>query len=124
MKQVQNGLPEWYWERGLHDANIITVSELQLVPDYKEKYPRFNCFQIELYCSNAMYERKIKRICLFNYKIKTTDFDINWLNGGWWLSDTITNKGDYYLLDMKFDTAKCKTKHLEVSFKQAEIIRE
>ena len=59
-----------------------------------------------------------------NYKIKTSDFDISLLNGGWWLSDEIVTKGDHYLLDLKFDTAKCKTKHLEISFRRAEVIRE
>ncbi len=124
MNQVQNSLPEWYWTRGLHDANIISVSELQLVPNYKEKNPKFNCFEIELDCNNAIYERNIKRIRLFNYKIKTNDFDKSLLNGGWWLTDEIINKGDYYLLDVKFETAKCKTRHFEIAFKQAKVIRE
>ena len=39
------------------------------------------------------------------------------------LSDEIVTKGDHYWLNLKFDTAKCKTKHLEITFSQAEIIR-
>ena len=124
MKENQKSLPEWYWTRGLHDAKILSVSELQLTPNYLEKNPKINCFKIELDCDNAMYEYNIKTIRLYNYKIKSNDLDINLLNGGWWLSDEIINKGDqYYFLNIKFDTAKCKTKHLEIAFKQAEVIR-
>ena len=60
----------------------------------------------------------------YNYIINTSDFDISLLNGGWWLSDELASKGDRYLFDLKFDTSKCKTKHLEMIFSRAEVIRE
>ena len=62
--------PDWYWKYGLHDAVVLSVSELQLVPDYKEKKPKFNCLEIHLDSKNAIYERDIKTIRLYNYKIK------------------------------------------------------
>ena len=70
--------PDWYWKYGLHDAVILSVSELQLVPDYKVKKPKFNCLEIELDSKNALYERDNKTIRLYNYKIKlSTDFTNN-----------------------------------------------
>ncbi len=61
--------PDWYWKYGLHDAVILAVSELQLVPDYTEKKPKINCLEIQLDSKNAIYERDIKAIRLYNYKI-------------------------------------------------------
>ena len=119
MKQTQNSLPEWYWKHGLHDANIISATK-------KESgwNPTDNCLILKIDCDGALFEADITEIRFYNYKIKTSDFDISLLNGGWWLSDEIVTKGDHYLLDLKFDTVKCKTKHLEISFRRAEVIRE
>ena len=119
MKQTQNSLPEWYWKHGLHDANIISATK-------KESgwNPTDNCLILKIDCDGALFEADITEIRFYNYKIKTSDFDISLLNGGWWLSDEIATKGDHYFLDLKFDTAKCKTKHLEISFRRAEVIRE
>ena len=61
--------PDWYWKRGLHDAVIISVSELELVPDWKEKHPKRNCLEILLDSKNALFETNIIRISLYNYRI-------------------------------------------------------
>ena len=118
LKQTQNKFPEWYWTHGLHDANI--VSAMKKESDWN---PRDNCLILKIDCNGALFEADITEIRFFNYKIKTIDFDISLLNGGWWLSDEVVTKGDQYLLDLKFDTAKCKTKHLEITFSRAEVIR-
>ena len=119
MKQTQNSLPEWYWKHGLHDANIISATKKE-----SDWNPTDNCLILKIDCDGALGEADITEIRFYNYKIKTSDFDISLLNGGWWLSDEIVTKSDCYSLDLKFDTAKCKTKHLEISFRRAEVIRE
>ncbi len=123
MKQAQNNFPKWYWTHGLHDAQILSVSQLQLTPDYKEKNPRFSCFEIELDGKQALFERNIKKICLYNYKIKSTDFDVNLLSGSWWISDEIQQIEERYLLNLEIDVGKRKTEHLEIMFQYAEVIR-
>ncbi len=119
MKQTQNRLPEWYWTHGLHDANIISVTKKE-----SSWNPDDNCLILKIDCEGALFEADITEIRFYNYKIKTSDFDISWLNGGWWLSDELSKHDNRYLLDLKFDTAKCKTKHLEITFHRAEVIRE
>ena len=81
--------PDWYWKYGLHDAVIISVSETQLTPDYKDKNPKFNCFEIELDCSHSLGDRSIEKLRFYNYKIKTPDVDLNIQDDIWWLSDTL-----------------------------------
>jgi hypothetical protein len=119
LKQTQNQFPEWYWTHGLHDANIVSVMKKE-----SDWNPRDNCLILKIDCDGALFETDITEIRFYNYKIKTSDFDVNLLNGGWWLSDEVVKKGDHYLLDLKFDTAKCKTKHLEITFSRAEVIRD
>ena len=116
--------PDWYWKHGLHDAVILSVSELQLVPDYKEKKPKFNCSEIELDSKNAMYEQNIKTIRLYNYKIKTPDIDINSIDKPWWISDTIQELDNKrYLLEIEIESAKGSRKHFIVEFEIPEIER-
>lgn len=82
-----------------------------------------NYLILNLDCEGALFETKITEIRFYSYKIKTDDFDMKLLDGGWWLSDEIIKKGNHYLLDIKFDTAKCKTRHLVISFHHAEVIK-
>lgn len=118
LKQAQNDLPEWYWKHGLHDANIISATT-----NDSSWNPEEHCLILKMDCDGAMFEADITEIRFYQYKIKTNDFDVSLLNGGWWLSDEMVRKGNYYRLDLKFDTAKCKTKHLEITFRHAEVIR-
>lgn len=114
--------PDWYWKYGLHDAVILSVSELQLVPDYKEKKPKFNCLEIELDGKNALCEKNIKTIRLYNYKIKTPDVDINSIDKPWWISDTIKELDNKrYLLEIEIESARGGRKHFIVEFEIPEI---
>ncbi len=116
--------PDWYWKYGLHDAVIRSVSELQLVPDYKEKKPKFNCLEIQLDSKNAIYERDIKAIRLYNYKIKTPDVDINSIDKPWWMGDTVKKlDNNRYLLEIEIESAKASRKHFIVEFEIPEIER-
>ena len=116
--------PDWYWKYGLHDAVILSVSELQLVPNYKEKPLKYNCLEMELDCKNAMYEQNIKTIRLYNYTIKTPDVDVNSIDKPWWISDTIKElENNRYLLEIKIESARGKRKNFIVEFETPEIER-
>ena len=116
--------PDWYWKYGLHDAVILSVSELQLVPDYKVKKPKFNCLEIELDSKNALHERDIKTIRLYNYKIKTLDVNINSIDKPWWISDTIKElENKRYLLEVEIEAAGGSRKFFIVEFEIPEIER-
>ncbi len=119
MNENYTNQPQWYWSRGLHDARIVsaTVKESAWNPDDTRLI-------LEIDCDGALFEKDITEICFYNFKIKTTEFDFSLLNGGWWLSDELVVKGDHYFLDVKFDTAKCKTKHIEFTFSKAKVKRE
>ena len=82
MKRKENKVPEWYWNHGLHDANIIYATKKE-----SDWNPDDNCLIFKIDCDGAMFEADITEIRFYNFKIKTNDFDINLLNGGWWLSD-------------------------------------
>lgn len=118
MKQTQNSLPDWYWTHGLHDAKIVLATKKE------SDWNGDNCLILKIDCEGTLFEADITEIRFYNYKIRTNDFDVSWLNGAWWLSDEISKKGNNYFLDLKFDTIKCKTKHLEITFQRVEIIRE
>ena len=116
--------PDWYWKYGLHDAAILSISELQLAPNYKEKTPKYNCLEIELDCKNALYEQNIKTIRLYNYKIKTPDIDINSIDKPWWMGDTIKElNNQQYSLDIEIESASGSRKHFIVEFEIPEIER-
>ena len=73
LEKYYSGVPEWYWIYGLHDAEILSFSEMQLPPDWKSKTPRYNCLEIQLNSVGAM--TKIKKIVFYNYSLKS-DFEI------------------------------------------------
>ena len=114
----RNKLPDWYWTRDLHDANIISAAIKESDWD-----PSDNCLILKIDCKGALFERDITEIRFYKFRILTTGFNMNDLNGGWWLSDELTQRGDRYYLDLRFDTKECKTRRLEIKFQKAEVIR-
>lgn len=121
LTEYYNQLPDWYWKRGLHDAQIVSVSESILTPNYKEKNPKYNCLEIKLDSEGALYETDIKKICLYNYKIRT-QIDIS--KKIWWMSDTIQllDNGKY-LLEIEYVTIKEDHKQFVIEFEIPEIER-
>ncbi len=116
--------PAWYWKYGLHDAEIISVSEVELIPDYHKKKPKRNCLEIYLDSRNALYERDIEKILLYNYKIKTPDFDVKTLEKTWWMGDSLEKqKNGHYLSEIEVETANGERIEFNVSYELAEVIR-
>ena len=110
---IQNQqLSDWYWTRGLHDAIVLSV------------IPRENCLEICLDSTNAMLERDIRKISLFNYKIQTPEVPLGELENTWWLRDNIQSLSNHrYLLEIIFETGRRKRKRFAVLFKAASIER-
>lgn len=108
----------------MHDAKILSVSELEFAPDWKSKHPRRNCLEICLDGDNALYEQDIYKIRFYNYKIKTTEVDINEFEKTWWIGDTLKQlSNNHYLLEINIGTAKGNHKQFVVEFEFPEIQR-
>ena len=117
-------MPEWYWVHGLHDAKILSVLQKDIPWDPTQKIADRNCLMMKIDCEGALFEQNITEIRFYNFKILTDGFDLHVLNGGWWLSDELTQKGDRYLLSLRFIIAKCKTKSFDFQFRRAEVKRD
>ncbi len=124
LEEYWASFPDWYWKYGLHDAEVLSVSEKELIPDYKDRQPKYNCMEICLDCKNALYERDIEKILLYNYKIKTPDFDVKTLGKAWWMDDSLKEqKKGYYLSEIEVETADSERIDFTVSYESAEVIR-
>ena len=75
---------QYYFCKGLHDAEVLQIKEIQLSYDYHEKNPRRNYLEIELNASQALFDSNVKAVRLYNYKIIEGDLS---LIGTWWLDD-------------------------------------
>lgn len=122
--------PDWYWKYGLHDARILSVSELQLVPDYKEAKPKYNCIEIALNSKNARCETRIKKISLYNYRIvgmkmnSTEPITLDDFRDVFWLGDSIEQlDNDRYLLEIECTDLHSNLVYLNVEFEIPEIER-
>lgn len=122
-----NSFPDWYWALGLHDAKILSAAALELPPDWKAQPPLYNCLELALDAKGAMYDQKVQKISLYNYKILTPDFDLRQLSGAWWLGDELTAEADgKYRLQLTFqvfETAHERNYTVDIRFAKAEVKR-
>lgn len=124
LKEYYAQFPDWYWKYGLHDAVILSVSELQLIPNNKEKKPKYNCLEIQIDSKNAIYQQDIKTIRLYNYEIKTPDVDINSIDKPWWIGDSIKKlDNNRYLLEIEIEAANGSPTLFVVEFEIPDIER-
>lgn len=117
----------WYWEHGLHDAKILSASALELEPDWKALTLRYNCLELALDASGAMFDQKVQKITLYNYKLLTPDFDLGNLSGAWWFGDTLTVEADgKYRLELHYQVPGshyARDYTVEIRFSEAEVER-
>ncbi len=120
--------PDWYWKNGLHDAVILSVCELELAPDWKEKHPKRNCLEILLDGKNALFETNIKRISLYNYRIvdmrihATEPISLESFRNVYWLGDRTKQLEDgKYLLGIECTDSHSNLLFLSVKFEIPEI---
>jgi len=111
--------PNWYWKKGLHDAEIKKISFQFLDYDYTLANPIRNYLLVELDSCNAMFETKITSIKFYNAKIIAGKTDIS---GYWWVYDElICNKGKYTLLINARSVDQKVSIH--ISFDNADVFR-
>ncbi len=115
---AKSNIPEWYWSNGLHDAKIVSATVKESDWDISD-----NCLILKIDCDGALFEADITEIRLYKFKVLTSDFKMDCLNGGWWIFDELTVKGNHYVLDFKFVTEKNKSRRVEIRFQKAEVIR-
>ena len=122
-KARKSSFPEWYWPSGLHDAVILSAAEFELPPNYKDRFPRFNCLEILLDSSDAIYTRDIQALRLYNYKIRTPDVSICQPHELDWIGDRLTTLDNgRYQLDIEIRGYKHNV-HFIVEFQQIEVDR-
>lgn len=122
--------PEWYWVNGLHDACIKGVDMLEFPFDYKKfisdnnRYTR-NILTLKINAGNALYDRRVKKIRFFNYKILSDDISLDGRKEIWWMADRLTDHGDYYTLEIDLqDFSSCPQDFtIKIKFERAEVDR-
>ena len=117
--------PDWYWVRGLHDAQIVSVDELELPYDYKLRNPTRNVFVIRLDSAQALFDRSVKEIKLYNYKILTAGASSSDLLKVWWLSDSLIKENDKFYLSISLQRCGHKIEDFDfaIQFSFAEVTR-
>ena len=112
-------MTDWYWVRGLHDAELKNVIFHQLDYDYTERNPIRNYIELRLDSSQAMFDTSIKAIRLYNAKIISGDLDcVNWF----WKKDVLTQEAKKFVLDITFMHLR-EFKNCRISFEKAEVER-
>ena len=119
-------LPEWYWNRGLHDAKIVRIEKLELPYDYKQRTPTRNCFVFHMDSKQAMFDTSVREIRLFNYKILTAELSSPDIEGTYWITDQLTEENGKYVLQVELRNCGRNSTYnfiLKIRFESAEIIR-
>ncbi len=119
LEEYYSEFPEWYWIYGLHDAEILSFSEMKLPTDWKSQTPRYNCLEINLNSVGAM--TKIKKIEFYNYSLKS-EIDINMVEKPWWMGDKLTRLPDNrFLLEVEVEDAKGKRYVFFITFEDISV---
>ena len=133
-KVYTSGYPEnpheWYWINGLHDACIIGVETIENSFDYDKFVKENNKFirnqlTLKIDAEGALYDREVKEIRLFNYKILSEDISLIGRKEIWWLADRLVDRGEYYTLEIDMQDLRSKPRDFvfEIKFESAEVIR-
>ncbi len=99
--------PEWYWNKGLHDAHVVGTSSQ--VFRYDPILRASNYVEIKLDASQAMFDTTIKTIKLYNCKVLTPEFDIE---GMWWVRDKLYTSGEKYVLEIELRSLKVQCNYV------------
>lgn len=112
-------IKQMYWNKGLHDAEIIGVNEVILDYDYTERVPLRNYLEIELNSKNALSDTTVKALRFYNFKILKGNKDVLKF---WWYSDEIEEINGKYKLKIVFDSVKGKSE-FEITCDKIEVLR-
>ena len=122
--------PEWYWVSGLHDACIVGVESFEFPFDYnkfvreKNKYNR-NLFAVKIKAKGALYDKTVKEIRFFNYKVLTDQITLIGREKIWWMADKLVDHGDYYTLEIELRDLDSDPEDFtyKIKFERAEVDR-
>lgn len=122
--------PHWYWTDGLHDACIVDVTEYELPFDYKKykgdksKYDR-NILTLKISTKAALYNKTVKEIRFFNYKILSADIPLKCYGKVWWMADSLAECGDCYTLEIVLSAPDSEPEEFtfKIQFERAEVDR-
>ena len=127
-EEIVSALPEWYWQKGLHDAKIVDIEEQELAYDYKQLDPVRNCIVLHLDSRMTLFDSSVKEIKLYNYKLCSPEAAVQDLCGTWWLKDnlSITDTGYSLAITLKRIGKRASREELvvEIQFKYAEVIKD
>lgn len=112
-------MPQWYWDKGLHDATINSIELVLLDCDFAKKNPLRNYIIIEIDSRNALFDTSIKAIKFYNAKILSKN--INYCNW-WWVDDSLKKQGEKYTITIHVATIK-QVDTLIIRFDDVEIVR-
>ena len=108
-------IPDWYWVKGLHDAQVTDLSFIDFDYDYTKRNPTRNCMTIQLDTRSAMFDTSIKAIKLLNSKIVQGDTDFV---GWFWKDDILKPSHKGFELQITLISNR-NTKICKISFENA-----
>ncbi len=125
MKNENKYSPDWYWSRGLHDAEVLSMDALEQEADWQQQQPPCRYLELALNCHHAMFEQHITKITFYHYHIIHEDLDRdNNKDRLWWLHDELTTLPDSrYLLKIVFCKGNRNDLCLHIKFRYAKIER-
>lgn len=124
IEKYYRSFPDWYWKKGLHDAEVLSITETELNPDCSLPNPKYNCLEICLDAEGTMFEQDIRKIRFYNYKIKECDVPFSRPEKLWWMHDDLTQISDKrYMSEIEFENAKGRRKKLIITYEIAEVER-
>lgn len=110
-------LPDWYWQRGLHDA-VIAFTEALEPPYGCGTHAQHNCLKLHLDSRDAR-ESDIRCIALYDYEFAEGDLP---KAGSWWLGDGLQQEAGRYILRAEW-TDNREVYSFKVHFSSAEVER-
>lgn len=119
--QSKASILDWYWSKGLHDAKIIN-KRISFFPDYYETSRGFyNCIEINVDSSYALFDRSIVSLKFYNCKEKDPELNIE---GMYWVNDTVLEQWGRYTLKIEFFSSDRKKHLYEISFEKCIVVRQ
>ena len=116
--------PEWFWARGLHDAEVEDISIKEINPDYSKTLPLYNFLSIKLDAEEAMFERDITEIRFYNYKLKGIETKLPTEYPLFWMTETLSQfSKNVFEIKIELETADGKPRFIHMTFQSAEVIR-
>lgn len=116
--------PDWFWSRGLHDAEVLSIEEKETLPDYSKPLPVYNYLSIKLDAEHAMFEHDITEIRFFNYKLKgfeaklPTEFPMFWM-----CEDLEQISENRFEIKIELTTVREKHKFIHLTFQSAQVFK-